>query len=222
MFALTRLAKTSYLLALSTLVALLLSANLSQGQIINIGVTPGATPGINSGFRGTVPLPTISFPIITSGSSSAIGGGIGGGLLGISGGFGGSVSSSFSTQIVSINLGSFFPDNGQLLGPPMPTFQPQLNNLFYAGFLFSPFTSDTTGAPWSLLTALNMGGGIGIGGGIVGGLGGFGGGLGGFGGGLGGFGGGLGGFGGGLGGFGGGVGGFAGKGFGGFNGRKAL
>jgi hypothetical protein len=208
MSTISRLVQIGYVLGLVFALSLLLRPDPSQAQTISIGVGQGATPGINTGFRGTFPLPTIFFPIITSGSSSAGFGGLGGGIGGISGGVGGGVSTSFSTQIVSLNLGSFFPDNGQLLGPPMPTFLPPLNNLL----------TDTTGAPWSLFAAANMGGGIGI----TGGMGGFGMRMAGFGNGMGGFGGGMGGFGNGMSSFGGGMGGFAGKGMGGFSGKKGL
>jgi hypothetical protein len=208
MFSLTRLAKIGYLLIFTLVVFLLVSAKPSPAQF-------GAPAfGVSAGFRGTPGLPTIAVPII-SGSGSASAGGSAGGAFGLTGGsVGGSVSGSFSTQIIYINFGAFFPNNGRIIGPPMPTMMPMLNNMFFAGFLFNPFTADTTGAPWSMLLAMNMGGGVAptgtiIPSGMAGGFAGIAGGIGGFG---------AGGI---MGGFGG-MGGFAGKGFGGFNGRKGL
>jgi hypothetical protein len=231
MFSLTRFAKVSYFLAFSFVVFLLLPVRPSQAQSsgpIPSGVTNRS--GVTTGFRGVPPI-NITIPVL-SGSSSLSG--FGGGFVGFGGGFGGS---SFNFQTITINLGSPFPPGW---GMPPPTINLPLNNfgptasLFgFAGFppfLGFPSYSDSTGAPWSLMTAMGL---FGPGGGMTG-LGGFGGGGFGFGGlsMLGGFGGGgfgfgglsmLGGFGGGGFGFGfGGMGGFAGKGFGGFNGRNAL
>ena len=238
MFSLSRLTKAGYLLSLSLAVCLLLSARPMQAQ--NLKVT--------TGYRGTPGLPTIVVPVI-SGSGGGVGGGVGGGFAGFGGGAGGGFGGfNFNTQLVTINLGSFFPNGGRLIGMPPPTMTPMLNNfgplatltgfVGFPPFLGFPSLSDSTGAPWALLTAMGPfigtgggimgvgGGGLGLGGGLGGG--GFAGavGFGGFGGGLiaggVGFGGGVGG---GLimGGFGfGGMVGFAGKGFGGFNGRKAL
>jgi|GEM_PF-1551664 hypothetical protein len=226
MLSLARLAKAGYLLAFSLTVFLLASTKPSQAQF-------GAPAfGVSAGYRGTPGWPTIAIPII-SGSASASGVGTGGGIVGITGGsVGGSVSGSFSTQIIFVNLGSFLPNGGRLIGMPPPTFTPMLSNEFFAGFLWSPFTADSTGSPFSLLTSMSLMGGMGMGGmGMgMGGMG-MGGGMMGMGGGMMGtmMGGGMSGF--GMGGFGmggmslmgmGGFGGFAGKGFGGFNGRKAL
>jgi hypothetical protein len=213
MFSLTRLAKTGYLLAFSLVVFLLLPAKPSPAQ---------SPSGVTTGFRGAPPL-NITIPIVSGGSG--IGGGFGGGFVGFGGGFGGS---SFSFQTTTITLPNLLPG-----GMPPPTMNLPLNNfgptasLFgFAGFppfLGFPSYSDSTGAPWSLVTALGLfGGGFGLGSGFGSGFGLGGGGFGlggGFGGGFG-----FGGSGFGLGGgFGfGGMGGFAGKGFGGFNGRNAL
>jgi hypothetical protein len=192
MFSLSCMARTVYVVVLSFALCLLLGPPRSQAQF-------GAPAfGVSSGFRGTPALPTIAIPLI-SGSGSASGAGIGGIRGGIGGG---SVSGSFTTQIIYINPGAFLPNNGRLIGPPMPTFMPPLNNLNY----------DSTGSPIALLTGMGMGGG-GMGMGGMRGMGGMGG-MRGMGGGMG------------LGGMGmrgmGGMGGFAGKGMGGFNGRKAL
>jgi hypothetical protein len=204
MFSLTRLVKVGYLLAFALVVCLLLSAKPSQAQ-----------SHVWSGYR-SAPGMNITIPIITG--SSGFGGGFSGGFAGFGGTFGGGFGGgSFNLQTATFTFPSFLP------GPmPPPTMNLPLNNFGPAaslyGFVgFPPFLgfpsySDSTGAPWALITALglfNPGGGFG----------GFGGGFGGFGGGFG-----LGGFGvGGVGGFGvGGVGGFAGKGFGGFNGGKPL
>jgi hypothetical protein len=193
MFSLSCIVRTVYVAALSFALCLLLGPTRSQAQF-------GAPAfGVSSGYRGTPALPTIAIPVL-SGSGAASGVGFGGGFRGGIGG--GSVSGSFSTQIIYVNLGSFLPNNGRIIGPPMPTFQPMLNNLFFAGVLFSPFTSDSTGSPFSLLTSMSIMGGMGMGGmrGMMG--------MGGMG----------------MGGMRGmmGMGGFAGKGLGGFNGRKAL
>lgn len=235
MFSFTRLAQGCCFLALAFAVYLLVSANPLPPQI-TIGPTAPPALTVTTGFRGTSSLPTINVPIpsFSNGGFGAVGGG---GVLGVGGvGGSGNVSGSLSTQILTVNLGSFFPNNGRLVGLPPPTMAAMLNNLFIANnvFLFSPFTSDTTGAPWSLLFAGGLGVGAGGGGGVTGGVGGVTGGavgVGGLGGGVTGFGGGVTGFGGAAGGFGqgglgGGIaggfsGGFAGKGFGGFNGRKA-
>ncbi len=230
-----RLVKACYLLALFLAVSLLLWPSFSQAQ---------KGFGVSTGYRATPGLPTIAIALPNI-SGGGVGGNVGGGATGFGGGaVGGFGGVNFSSQpiIMTLNLGQFFPNNGQIIGLPGPTMMPALNNfgplasLFpFAGplplFLGMPF-SDSTGAPWSLLTAMGIIGGGGAGGGIAGGgVGGggiAGGGLGGGAGGLGG--GGLNGIGGGAGGFnlgqggigGGGMGGFAGKGFGGFNGRKAL
>ena len=200
MSSLTRLAKCSYLLAFSLVIFLLLPGKPSQAQ-----------SGVTTGFRGAPPL-SITIPVF-SGSGSSFGGGFGG--FGLVGGFGGS---SFSFQTTTIRLGSPFPVGWGMPPPPMNlplnNFGPSASLFGFAGFppfLGFPSFSDSTGAPWSLFTALGpfAGGGM-VGGFGVGGIGGFGGG--GFG---------VGGF--GVGGFGvGGFGGFAGKGLGGFGGRKAL
>jgi hypothetical protein len=219
MSSLTRLALSSYLLAFSLVVSLLLSAKPSQAQ-----------SGVTHGFRGAPPI-NVTIPVF-SGSSSSAGFGLGGGF-GVFGGagFGGGFSnSSFKFQTTTINLTSLYPFIG---GMPPPTMNLPLNNFGPAASLFGfagfppflgfPSYSDSTGAPWSLFTAMGpfsagggfggFGGGFGGGGFGVGGVGGFGvGGVGGFGGGVSAF-----------GGFGlGGMGGFAGKGFGGFNGRNGL
>jgi hypothetical protein len=234
MFSLTRLAKVSYLLAFSLVIFLLVSSKPSQAQ---------SGFGVSGGFRSTPGLPIIAYPVLSA-STSGIGGAVGGagGFAAVGGGVGGNanVSGSFSTSIQTFDLGSLFPNHGQIIGLPPPTLMLPLNNFGYLNLfgIFVPnlfsLTSDSTGAPWAQLLAFNLGGGIGIGGGVGGGGaaglggGGLGGGAAGLGGGgLGGFAGGAGGFGGGVGGFnmgnfgGGGMGGFAGKGFGGFNGRKA-
>ncbi len=216
MLSLTHLAKAGYLLAFAVAIFLLLSPSLTQAQF-----------GVSGGYRGTPPLPTLAFPIISSGSGSA--GGSGSSIFGGTGGSG-FASGSFTTQIITINPSDFFPNGGRILTLPPPTLMPMLNNEFFAGFLFSPFTADSTGSFWSSLLALNAGGGLGISGMVGGGFGGVGAGGGIAGGGIaGGIGGGIagGGFGqGGIGGFGqggiGGMGGFAGKGMGGFNGKKPL
>jgi hypothetical protein len=218
MFSLTRFAKAGYLLTFSLAVLLLASAKPSQAQF-------GAPSfGVSAGYRGTPGWPTVAIPII-SGSASASGASSAGGIAGFSGGgTAGSVSGSFSTQIIYINLGSFLPNGGRIVGMPPPTVMPMLSNEFFAGFLYSPFTSDSTGSPFSLLTSMSIVGGMGMGGGMVGMMGMGGGmvGMMGMGGGMGMMG--MGGF--GMGGMSmmgmGGFGGFAGKGFGGFNGRKAL
>ncbi|HEY7326854.1 MAG TPA: hypothetical protein VH592_04400 [Gemmataceae bacterium] len=235
MFSVTGLSKAGYLLAFSLVVTLLVSSNPSKAQHF----------GVSSGFRSTPGLPIIAFPVFSA-STSGFGGAVGGngGVVGFAAGggaAGGNVSGSFNTSIQTFNLGSLFPNNGQIIGLPPPTLMPPLNNagIILTGFSFSPFFinpfgfaapfgippfslfGDSTGSPLALLTAMGLLGGGGIGGGAIG----LGGGLGGgFGGGLGGVGGGLGGFNFGVGGVtgGGGLGGFAGKGFGGFNGRKPL
>jgi hypothetical protein len=239
MFSLTRLLKAGYLLCFSLVVFLLVSPNPSQAQHF----------GVSGGFRSTPGLPVIAFPVLSA-SMSGFGGSVGGngGAIGFAAGggaAGGSVSGSITTSIQTFNLGSLFPNNGQIIGLPPPTMMPPLNNagIIFTGVSFSPyfinlsgfatpfgippfgFSDDSTGSPLALLTAMGILGGLGAGGGGMG----LGGGLGGLGGGLGGLGGGgLGGV-GGVGGFslgqiggGGGLGGFAGKGLGGFNGRKPL
>lgn len=228
MLLFTRLLKVGYLLALSLAVYLLVSANPSQAQ---------NRFGVSTGYRASPGMPTIAIALPNV-SGGGIGGAVGGGAAGFGGGVGGGAAGvSFNSQpiIMTLNLGQFFPNNGQIIGLPPPTLMLPLNNFGYlpilgglGGFIpnvLNPFTSDSTGAPWAILTALGLGGGLGAGGGAMGGggLGGggiAGGGQGGFGGGMGGFGGGQ----GGIGGMGGGGmgGGFAGKGMGGFNGRKAL
>jgi hypothetical protein len=223
-------ARLAYVSALSVSLCLLLGTARSQAQ-----------SKVWGGYRATPGLPTITVPV-TSFSASGIGGGFGGGFAGFRGGFGGGFGgASVNTQLVSINLGAFLPNNGRIVSLPPPTFTPMLNNFgLFPGLLgFGLFPtlnnlllSDSTGSPLALITALGIlggggfGGGLGgLGGGILGG-GGFGGGFGALGGGLlggGGFGGGgfgLGALGGGFAGLGGG--GFAGKGFGGFNGRSPL
>jgi hypothetical protein len=192
--SLMRLALIGYALALSLTLCLLVLPSSSQAQV---GF------GISTGYRATPGLPTIAIALpnisgtgiggaVGGGVSGGFGGGVGGGVAGGVGG--GGVSASFSPipLIYHINLGQFFPNNGQIIGLPPPTLMPPLNNLLY----------DTTGAPYATITALGLGGGVGIGGGIGGG--GFGGA----------------GAGGGI--AGGGMGGFAGKGMGGFNGKKPL
>lgn len=185
--SLLRLTLIGYVLALSLILCLLLAPTSSQGQ-----------SAVSAGYRATVGLPTFKIPVVSfnNGGFGAVGGG---GVLG-AGGQGGlaNVSGSVSTSIMTVHLGDFFPNNGQIIGLPPPTFQPMLTNAL----------TDTTGSPLALL----FGGGVSVGGGAVGGGGGFGGVAGGAGG--------QGGFGGGI--TGGGVGGFAGKGMGGFNGKKAL
>jgi hypothetical protein len=227
MFSITRLLKAGYLLALCLVVLLLVSSKPSQAQHL----------GVSGGFRSTPGLPVIAFPVFSA-STSGFGGNVGGGFVGIAGGVaGGSVSGSFKTSIMTFNLGSLFPNNGRIIGLPPPTMMPPLNNagIIFTGVSFSPFFinsfgfatpfgippfglfDDSTGSPLALLTAMGL-----VGGGLGGRAMGFGGGVGGFGGGLAGFGGGVGGFSFGMNSFGGGVGGFAGKGLGGFNGRKPL
>ncbi len=186
MSSLSRLAQIGYAFGLSLALSLLLWPALSQAQF-----------GVSTGYRSTIPLPTLAFPIISSGSGSA--GGSGSGGFGAAGGSG-FASASFTTQIININPGDFLPNNGQIVGMPPPTLMPPLNNLI----------SDSTGSPLGLLSSIGAGGALGISGMVGGGFGGVGAG-GGIGGALGG-----GGFGGG------GMGGFAGKGMGGFNGRKPL
>jgi hypothetical protein len=183
---LSRLVQMGYVLGLSLVLTLLLKPTWLQAQF-------GAPPfSVSAGYRGSPGFPTVAIPVI-SGSGSASG--ASGGIVGGAGGSG-SVSGSFTTQIIYINIGSFLPNGGRLIGLPPPTFMPPLNNQFY----------DTTGAPWATTGAMSMGGGgsIGIitplGGGIGGGSFGMGGG--------------------GIGG--GGMGGFAGKGMGGFNGKNGL
>jgi hypothetical protein len=217
MFSLTRLAQASYLLALCSVVFLLLPAKPSQAQ----------SP-VWHGYRSSPDL-SITIPVLSGGGG--FGGGFGGSFAGFGGGFGGN---SFNFQFTTLRFPAFLPTD-----MPPPTMNLPLNNFGPIGGLFGfagfppflgfPSFSDSTGAPWSMLTGLglfNFGGGFGGFG--FGGFGGFG--FGGFGGGgVSGFGaGGIGGFGGGgfgagafgAGGFG--MGGFAGKGFGGFNGRKPL
>jgi hypothetical protein len=201
MFSLTRLVQIGYVLGLVLMLCLLLLPNSSQAQLGFQQIGP-AKFGVSTGFRATPGLPTIVIPVINA-SVSGFGGSVGGngGAIGLGGGAGasgGSVAGSISTSLVSIDLGSFFPNNGQIIGLPPPTLMPPLNNYFY----------DSTTAPWAMILSMNSGGGIGA----VGGVGGAGGlGAGGLGmGGVGGF---------GQGGVGGG---FAGKGMGGFNGKKPL
>jgi hypothetical protein len=162
--------------------------------------------GTSTGYRATPGLPTIAIALPNI-SGTGAGGGVGGGATGFGGGVGGTAASfSVNSQplIITLNLGQFFPNNGQIIGLPGPTMMPPLNN-----FAFGPFFSDSSA--FGFLTAGGGGGGAGG----AGGAGGFGGvgGAGGIGGG------GI--AGGGLGG-GGGMGGFAGKGMGGFNGKKPL
>jgi hypothetical protein len=234
MLSFPRLAKVCYLLAFALAVSLLVWPSFSQAQ---------NRFGVSTGFRATPGLPTIAIPLPNV-SGGGVGGGVGGGAAGFGGGAAGGFGGiNFSSQpiIMTLNLGQFFPNNGQIIGLPPPTMMPPLNNFGpitaltgFVGFpptLGFPSFSDSTGAPWALGLGVLGGGGAGggIGGGGLGGGGGIaGGGLGGGAGGLGG--GGLNGIGGGAGGFnfgqggigGGGMGGFAGKGLGGFNGRKAL
>jgi len=244
MLSLPRLVKVCYLLALSLAVSLLLWPSFSHAQ---------KGFGVSTGYRATPGLPTIAIPLPNV-SGSGVGGGVGGGATGFGGSFGGGFGGiNFSSQplIITLNLGQFFPNNGQIIGLPGPTMMPPLNNFGPMASLFGPLGllpiwvlptnfSDSTGAPWALQPGLitiggggagGIGGGGIAGGGIAGGGiggggiagGGLGGGAGGLGGGIGGIAGGVGGFNAGMGGIGGGgMGGFAGKGFGGFNGRKAL
>ena len=119
---------------------------------------------------------------------------------------GGSVSGSSSGGSIS---GSFGGSSGSFAGgsssssasfPGIPGYSVSLMPGPMFNLPLNNFLTDTTGSP---LAAVGMGGGgVGIGGGLGGGLGGR--------------------LGGGLGGLGGSFGGFAGKGFGGFNGGKAL
>jgi hypothetical protein len=195
--SLVRLVQIGYALALVLIVSLLVLPNASQAQV-------GNGFGVSTGWRATPALPVLAYPVISA-STGGIGGNVGG--IGGIGGVGGgntNVSGSFSTSIQTFDLGSLFPNHGQIIGLPPPTFMPPLNNQFY----------DSTAAPWAQLLAFNLGGGIGIGGGVGGvAFGGGGGGLAGAGGlGMGGI--------GGIGGIGGG--GFAGKGMGGFNGKKPI
>lgn len=191
-FSLTRLSLIGYGIGLALVLGLLLVPNSSQAQ---------KGFGVSTGYRATPALPTIAIPVLqfNNGGFGAAGGS---GVVGV-GGSGGSssVSGSVTTQIMTVNLGQFFPNNGQTIGLPPPTMNTMLNN----------YMSDSTGALWSLLlVGSGGGGGGGVGGGGLGGIGGGGiGGIGGIGG-------------GGVGGVGGGIGGFAGKGMGGFNGKKAL
>jgi hypothetical protein len=207
MSSITRLVQIGYVLAFVFLLSLLLLPKASQAQVGFQSIGGPNNFGISTGYRATPALPVIVIPVLnasTSGFGGAVGGnggGLGGGVGG--GAVGGSVSGSISTSLVSIDLGSFFPNHGQIIGLPPPTFQFPLSN-FYQGL----FVSDSTGSPFAQILALNSGGGVGIGGGVGGGVAG-GGGLG------------MGG-GGGLGLGGGGAGGFAGKGMGGFNGKKPL
>ncbi len=206
--SLSRLVQIGYVCGLAFVLSLLLGPTWVQAQF-------GAPPfGVSAGFRGTPGWPTIAVPII-SGSGTASAGSSAGGALGLTGGSAGaSVSGSFTTQFIYINIGTFLPNNGRIIGPPMPTLMPMTTNAL----------SDTTGAPWAMFAARGMmGGGLGIGGiggpiglgvGTVGmtGMGGMS----------------LGGLSTGsisamgLGGMGGGMGGFAGKGMGGFNGKNGL
>lgn len=208
MSSLSRLVPIGYVLGLVLLLSLMLLPKSSQAQlgVQSIGSQPF---GVSSGFRSTPGLPVIVIPVLSA-STSGFGGSVGGngGILGAGGGAGasgGSVSGSIGTTLVTIDLGSFFPNNGQIIGLPPPTLMPPLNNLLYG-----PFLGDSTGSPFALL--LTGGGGGIAGGGAAGGMGGIGGGVGGVGGQIGGIGG---------GGIAGG-GGFAGKGLGGFNGKKPL
>ncbi len=226
-----RLVKACYLLALFLAVSLLLWPSFSQAQ---------KGFGVSTGYRATPGLPTIAIALPNI-SGGGVGGNVGGGATGFGGGaVGGFGGVNFSSQpiIMTLNLGQFFPNNGQIIGLPGPTMMPALNNfgpiasLFpFAGplplFLGMPF-SDSTGAPWSLqpgLITIGGGGAVGgIGGGGIAGGGIAGGGIGGggiagggiAGGGIGGGGIAGGGLGGGAGGLGGGAGGIAG-GVGGFN-----
>jgi hypothetical protein len=192
---LMRLTQIGYALGLSLILCLLLLPSAVQAQ---------KGFGTSTGYRATPGLPTIAIALPNI-SGTGAGGGVGGGATGFGGGVGGaSASFSFNPQplIIPINLGQFFPNNGQIIGLPGPTMMPPLNN-----FAFGLFFSDSSA--FGFLTALGGGAGGGIGGaGGAGGAGGFGG-VGG--GGIGG---------GGI--AGGGMGGFAGKGMGGFNGKKPL
>jgi hypothetical protein len=214
MSSLTRLVQIGYVLGLALLLSLMLLPKSSQAQLTVQNIGGGANFGVSTGFRATPALPILVFPVLTA-STSGFGGSVGGngGLLGAGAGgaaSGGSVSGSIGTSLVSLDLGSFFPNHGQIIGLPPPTLMPPLSN-FYYGAAFEA----STGAPWALLLT---GGGGGVGGGGIG----AGGGVGGVGGvaGAGGIG--AGGFGGQIGGVGAGGGGFAGKGLGGFNGKKPL
>jgi hypothetical protein len=185
--SLMRLAQIGYALALLLILCLVFLPNSSQAQV---GF------GVSTGYRASPGLPTIAIaiPNISASGTSAAGAG---GATGFGGAVGGtSATGSFSPIpiIYHVNLGQFFPNNGQIIGLPPPTLMPPLSN-FYYGFLFE----NSTGAPWATITALSLGGGVGIGGGIGGAIGGVGGGIAGSSG-----------------------GGFAGKGMGGFNGKKPL
>lgn len=192
-----RLALIGYVLTLSLVVGLLLLPNSTQAQ---------HGFGVSTGYRASPGLPTIAIALPNL-QGAGIGGAVGGaggaaGVGGVGGVGGGAVGVSFNSQplIMTLNLGQFFPNNGQTIGLPPPTLMPPLNNLLY----------DTTGAPWATMTAMGLGGGLGVGS-VVGGGGGIAGGIGG-----------MGGIGGGIAGGGGGMGGFGGKGMGGFNGIKGL
>ncbi len=193
--SLMRLTQIGYALGLCLILCLMLLPSSSQAQ---------KGFGTSTGWRATPGLPTIAIALPNI-SGTGVGGAVGGGATGFGGGAGGiSASATFNPTpiIYTLNLGQFFPNNGQIIGLPPPTFTPPLNNFF-----FGPPLSDTTGAPWAIIGGLSAGGGAGG----AGGFGGVAGGAGGFGGGI---------AGGGL--AGGGAGGFAGKGMGGFNGKKPL
>src|SRR5579875_3015946 len=183
--SLMRLTQIGYALGLCLILCLMLLPRSLQAQ---------KGFGVSTGFRATPGLPTIAIALPNI-SGTGAGGNVGGGATGFGGGVGGGFAAvSFNSQplIITLNLGQFFPNNGQIIGLPGPTMMPPLSN-----FIFGPPFENSTGAPWSLITALGGGGG---------GIGGAGGGFGGVGG-AGGAGGGI--AGGGLGG--GGMGGFAGK-----------
>ncbi len=215
MISFGRLVKVCYLVALSLAVYLLLGPSSLPAQ---------TRFGVSTGYRATPGLPTIAIAVPNV-SGSGVGGGVGGGASGFGGGVGGGFGGiNFSTtpQIITLNLGQFFPNNGQIIGLPPPTLTPMLNNFGPLASLFPFFPpalllgfpgSDSTGAPWALQTAMGGGGGGGAGGIAGGGAGGIaGGGIAGGGIAGGGLGGGIagGGLGGGLGGVGGGVGGVGG------------
>jgi hypothetical protein len=177
-----RLAQIGYALALSLVLCLLLLPSSLQAQ---------KGFGVSTGYRATPGLPTIAIALPNL-QGVGIGGAVGGaggaaGVGGVGGVGGGAVGVSFNSQpiIQTLNLGQFFPNNGQIIGLPPPTLMPPLSNFYYG-----PFFVDSTTAPWATSTALGLGGGL-IGGGGVGGMGGAlggAGGMGGFGGkGMGGF-----------------------------------
>src|SRR5579871_1637001 len=84
MFSLSRLTKVGYLLGLSLVVSVLLSAKPSQAQNNNNNNNnnnKNNKNNVTTGYRGTPGLPTIAVPVI-SGSGVGGGGGVGGGFAG--------------------------------------------------------------------------------------------------------------------------------------------